>query len=776
LEEEPQAYQIHAPLGGQDNPIERKTAGICLSGGGIRSASYSLGVLQVLEDAGMVHGDGAPDYLTAVSGGSYTATAVSMIALGRKGESLPPGRPSRIRRAAAPGQIESGQTIVDPNWLNNGPNEADGRPFFPGTPEERLLRNRTLYLTHGPGKGLGVAWRVFLGVILNVAIVAAIVNTIARLVGWLYGWRIPSLRSGCTGTGCSEPFSLYLPLAWTAAALAVLAVIVGAVWIGKAFDSDAWRQRMGVASGIILGLAAAVALFGVGIPELLHWLQLALHGSAGAGPQTAGKSTVGAAAGGAAALVSFAVGTAWRLLSKATDTGNKAGGFIKSFVLSHRTFFINALALLAGPVLLISLAILTLHWGANNPPGLTSAGVWKEVLRWALPFGILVVIWRWADLTAWSLHSFYQRRLAAAFALCRVKADDTRPSPTAVGTQDARPRSIRNQPRLSDSQPDQGFPEILICAAANISDYGETPSGSNVTSFVLGPKVIGGPTVGARPTQEYQDAFGSRPSKAIGLPLAMAVSSAAVSPSMGKMTRRPFRFLLAVANVRLGVWLPNPRRVGALVRTTLRQVILPLRPRPQYLLREMLGRNHIDAPFLYVTDGGHYENLGLVELVRRRCGWIWCIDASGDKIDSFNTLGQAIAIARSELQAEITINPRADMAIDNVEGDVPPHRYVTTPYCKGTIRYADGTTVTLVVLKAAVSRTAPWDVRSFQDRHPQFPSDPTINQLYDAERFDAYRELGRFTMERAWSTYGEDYRRFVARREEVKRHLPPPPA
>ncbi len=777
LEEDPQPYEVHAPLGGEDSPNERKTAGMCLSGGGIRSASYSLGVLQVLEEADMVRGERGLDYLSAVSGGSFTATAVSMVALGKRGASLPSSRPSRMRRAPASG-IQSGEAIVDPNWVDNGPDGADGRPFYPGTPEERLLRNRTLYLTHGPGRALGVAWRVFLGILLNVAIVAAIVNTVARLLGWLYGWRIPSLRSGCTGSACSQPFSLYWPLAWTAVALAGLAVVVGAVWIAKAFDSETWRRRTGAASGVILGLAAAVALFGVGIPELLHWLQLALHTSAGTGPQTAKATTVGTAAGGGAALLSFAAATVWRLLTKATDTEKKAEGIVKSFVLSHRTFFINAVALLAGPVLLISLGILTLHWGAAHPPGLTSAGTWQEVLRWALPFGLLVVIWRGADLTAWSLHSFYQGRLAAAFALCRIKWDPTRRSPTAVGTkdacEDARPRSLRNQPRLSDSQPDDGFPEILICAAANISDYGETPSGSNVTSFVLGPKVIGGPTVGARPTKAYQDAFGSKPSKAIGLPLAMAISSAAVSPSMGKMTRRPFRFLLAVANVRLGVWLPNPRRVGALVKTTARRVF-PLRPRPQYLIREMLGRNHIDAPFLYLTDGGHYENLGLVELIRRKCGWIWCIDGSGDKIDTFNTLGEAIAIARAELQAEITIDPRTDMALDNMTGDVPQNRYVTKPYCRGTIRYADGTRGTLIVLKAAVSRTAPWDVRSFQDRHPVFPCDPTINQLFDAERFDAYRELGRFTMEQALSAYGADYYGFIARRQEVVRQAGPPP-
>jgi len=138
------------------------------------------------------------------------------------------------------------------------------------------------------------------------------------------------------------------------------------------------------------------------------------------------------------------------------------------------------------------------------------------------------------------------------------------------------------------------------------------------------------------------------------LPTAMAISGAAFAPSMGKMTRTPFRFFLALANLRLGVWVPNPRRLDKFIS---RNVVHQVLPRPQYLLREMLGRNHLDAPFLYITDGGHYENLGLVELLRRKCETIWCIDASGDEVDTFSTLGGALQTAESELQISVDIQP-----------------------------------------------------------------------------------------------------------------------
>ena len=75
------------------------------------------------------------------------------------------------------------------------------------------------------------------------------------------------------------------------------------------------------------------------------------------------------------------------------------------------------------------------------------------------------------------------------------------------------------------------------------------------------------------------------------------------------------------------------------------------RPRPQYLWKELFGRNRLDDKFLYVTDGGHYENLGLVELLRRGCRTIYCFDAGGGKTGQ--ALGDAIALARAELNVDI---------------------------------------------------------------------------------------------------------------------------
>lgn len=132
---------------------------------------------------------------------------------------------------------------------------------------------------------------------------------------------------------------------------------------------------------------------------------------------------------------------------------------------------------------------------------------------------------------------------------------------------------------------------------------------------------------------------------------AVAVSGAALSPSMGKITYRAGRALLALANVRLGVWLPNPRNTPkasnpASEASDAQPKALPGRPRPYRLLAEMLGKNGLRDRYLYVSDGGHYENLGLVELLRRGCTRIYCFDGGGGRalgrLAADNALAQSL--------------------------------------------------------------------------------------------------------------------------------------
>jgi hypothetical protein len=205
--------------------------------------------------------------------------------------------------------------------------------------------------------------------------------------------------------------------------------------------------------------------------------------------------------------------------------------------------------------------------------------------------------------------------------------------------------------------------------------------------------------------------------------------------------------------VRLGVWVPNPRWAEERVvgveadESAGSPGLLPSvhgrrfkRPRAVYLFRELLGWNFIDSEFLYVTDGGHYENLGLVELLRRGCTRIYCFDASGGQ--TFSALGDAVALARSELGVEIEIDPQRLMSTGDplaAEANAVTARF----------RYASGEEGILVYARNVVVPDAPWDVRAHQLADPRFPNDSTVDQLYTDQKFESYRALGECAGQRA---------------------------
>ncbi len=183
------------------------------------------------------------------------------------------------------------------------------------------------------------------------------------------------------------------------------------------------------------------------------------------------------------------------------------------------------------------------------------------------------------------------------------------------------------------------------------------------------------------------------------------------------------------------------------------------RPRPGYLFRELLGVNRIDSKYLYVTDGGHYENLGLVELLRRGCTQIYCFDASGG--DSFTALGDAIAIARSELGVEIDLDleelaklrvpPPAAPAAAGSDAAAAPATSAPAPTSPAVaekpaisirFKYRHGPRGLIVYARNVLSKKSPYDAVSFAEIDPAFPHDSTIDQLYTDQKFEAYRVLG----------------------------------
>jgi hypothetical protein len=702
---------------GPVEPAEVGKVGIACSGGGIRSASFNLGALQALQEKGVLQ---RSRYLSAVSGGSYIAAAFCMV---RK--TWQPGQPQ------PPGCDDSDPSVVNEKYP----------PFFPGSPEEQYLLNRSSYLApDGKGKA-AFGLRFLLGLAFNLLVVAIFIGIVAILVGALYGLLYPNLDQTISQCGSSCNFRIWPPprgLWISIAGVAAIGVALGLGgmlafrWSGGLRDfAETWSLRV-----VILAAVAATLL--IALPLLLEWFRdLGLPHTTNAAEEAAEASRkhpgVASAVIGVGSVTSVLGAVFLQLRAdwlEAKKRAQQAGGAVKWYSglgQKLRRGIAYLIAALVGPALALALALVVMSATLNL----------KEPREVWLIFGALAVvfagIYASADLTTWSLHPIYRRRLASAFALKRV-AQPAGAAPIAAETAGiAVERDYDRLVTLSTTAIDRDaagncqWPTLLVCAAANVSDTAATPAGRAVTSFTFSPTSIGGPLVGAVGTARLEQSCDRHRLTSFTLPAAVAISGAAISPSMGKMTRRPLRLLMGLANVRLGVWVPNPRRVATFEK---RNKFYP-RPRPYYLLRELLGLNQLNLPFLYVTDGGHYENLGAMELLRRGCTEIYCFDASKDELDA---LGDMISLARSELDVEVEIDPE-DLRPDK-EG-------ISKKDCvEGAIHYPDGTKGRIYYARPAVTEKAPADVTVYHRQDPRFPRDPTGDQLYTGQRFEAYRALG----------------------------------
>lgn len=734
------------PLPSHRGPVEPPEAGrigICCSGGGIRSAAFNLGALQRLQAAGVLK---RAAYLAAVSGGSYIAAAFAM-----------------VRKASIGGAGDdsgAGLLLAQP-------------PFHPGSPEEQYLRNRSDYMAPDGVAKLYLGYRVVLGLLFNVAFLALpLIGATMVLGATVYRKAFPSLVPGMRPACATAPAhpchpGLLPTWSWAApAALAALSAVIGLIAMLWRIRHDTARRTLEVWATRLLVAAAALALLTVALPEIVSALQPSGATTSGEASKEAKGLAAPITGGGVVGLLAALSAHLRSLASKVEEDVKKVEGPVQKFkALSPRLqrAFAYTVAAIVGPLLFYGFVVfamsLTLADAGTlaHRERLIAAGVGGVVL-----FALLYLT---VDISALSLHHFYKRRLCSAFALKRVLPRPPEQGPPAMrADEDGLPRIAADaQERergiamerdydkltlLSKTAIDGGeWPTLLVCAAANISDPGATPPGRHVTSFTFSPYSVGGPLVGAMKTTDYEAEFVDYRARArdLTLPAAVAMSGAAVAPSMGKLTRRPLTFLLALGNVRLGVWVPNPRWVasGASWIGAWRP------PRPSYLLRELFGRNRVDGRYLFVTDGGHYENLGLVELLRRGCTEVYCFDASGG--ESFSELGDAVALARSELGVEIEIDPTPlvpTATSSSGQETVKEPDVASDSAVKGTFRYPvdpdTGVVVTGVLYYArnVMTSKAPWDVRARHVEDPTFPHDPTTDQLYTDQKFESYRALG----------------------------------
>jgi hypothetical protein len=259
--------------------------------------------------------------------------------------------------------------------------------------------------------------------------------------------------------------------------------------------------------------------------------------------------------------------------------------------------------------------------------------------------------------------------------------------------------------------------------------------------FTVSPLHCGAAFKGFRPSREY-----AGPGKPFGISLgtAMAISGAAASPNMGYHSWPSVTLLLALFNVRLGWWLGNPGVEGD--KTYKDEgpatAIVPL-------IQETFGLTTDDKPYVYLSDGGHFENLGLYEMVRRRCRFIVAIDAGCDPDFAFEDLGNAVRKIFIDLGIRITFegldklkNRPTAKQLEQARGNIPYHAIGTIQY-----RQADGAACddgAILYVKPAIHGTdnEGAGVCSYAAAHKAFPHESTADQWFTESQFESYRSLG----------------------------------
>lgn len=620
--------------------------GLSLSGGGIRSAVFNLGVLQGLESLGLLK---RVDVLSTVSGGGYIGATLTWLRH-RLGS-------SHDQAFYAPLSGDEGHVL---DWL----------------------RNHGKYLISQPGLSIWTVLATTIAVVLlNLLVLLPPMLLLVALAArdWLpLSFPAFLLLNDADPLIGHDGFvvALYLSAAAGAAFLLMIVVFAG---ITATPPGRAGRGLTGLRRFMGNLLLAAVALFAVGMVPIFH------------------------------SLDSLAV--------RFVDTELAAA------VTRNLTYL---LPMLAGGLTLLR-ARRAAGSGAAIGLGLFLYGclaltyhlvdrfdlLWDPVFNTFLLLSLTLAVF--CDVNLNSMHHFYRGRLAHAF-LPPTRAGE------ANGSADRQAMAFR----LAEITADSGGPLHLINTTMNTTT---SPSvklqGRGGDNFVLSPLYCGARSTGYRRTESYL-------AGALELSTALTISGAAVDPNTSRTRSRPLAFLMALLNIRLGYWTNHPQESGG----------RPLAAWLRFITREMLGvalsekHRHI-----HLSDGAHFDNLGLYELLRRRCRYIIATDVGADPRLTLAELGKAIERARVDFRAQVELN--VDALYDELDKSLADRSYAL-----GSVIYADGTVGQLLYIRPMMCRGMSADLYAYWRDHPTFPNDPTSDQFYDEAQFEAYRELGLQTVSR----------------------------
>lgn len=684
-----------------DAPVINATA-LAFSGGGIRSATFCLGISQVLARRGLFS---QFDYLSTVSGGGYLGSFLSST-LGT-GERLTPE-----------GENESEARV---NAVLGTPVEAEDETKAPKRPETepmRHLRNYSRYLAEGTFKGqlVGVGM-VLAGAIFNLLILVQLPLALALLVNGLDAiglfhmreWSVVSADWLPVHTGWGKiVFAVF-----TLTALAGLAyprIKSGAEHKRKRDEKsralEIW-ERFFFAAAITCAALVVASLLPIGF----RFYDFLINGKFWPSVVEAKEKIEGLLA-----TIGLSLTVLLTAVGSKLGSGSTTGGWLRK------------LAIIAGPAF-----CLLVFFGVGHRLFIVTG---HDQWCWVCVLGVTAAIYVWArwlvDVNTYSPHGYYRDRLSDCYirAIKRVPVSATTPNGIEMEPVD---RLL-----LSELNLHAAAPYHLINTTLNIPTSTEREvRGRNADFFLLSKHYCGSPLTGYFPTSQIQDGDAH-----INLGTALAISGAAAGSNMGWQTDNALRMVMTLANVRLGYWLKNPSR-GVEVTEAMNG------PSSRYLLREMFALKMDETqPYLNLSDGGHHENMAVYELLRRRCKFIVAVDG-GCEPDM-----QCIDLIRLERYAAIDLGIKmhydiSDLLLQSngysrsygvlVKIDYNPPKNDSE---RRERKPEDAKWGWMLYLKLAMVGYGPGYVMDYKRTHSAFPHESTGDQIFDEAQFEAYRALG----------------------------------
>jgi hypothetical protein len=337
-------------------------------------------------------------------------------------------------------------------------------------------------------------------------------------------------------------------------------------------------------------------------------------------------------------------------------------------------------------------------------------------------FILVVIVGIFANPNILSMHTFYRMRLKDAF----------------LEGKDYPLRGFLNE----------NIPYPLINTTLNIIGDKSLAGEKSFDFFLFSPYFCGSKlTKYAETSCLYKD---------ICLSTAVTISGAALNPMMGVYTNKLTAFIMNVLNLRLGYWADNPKYFQR--RDILSKVVQKFSKNgivfwPYYNLMEILGKSTLSRLKVNLSDGGHIENLGAFELLRRHCSLVVVVDAGMDRNYTFEDLKKLIQRAKNELNTEITF-PNDEKPEVFIKPE-PSEGFSKKNFCIGKINYPDNSKGIFVYIKTSITKDVFLeDLKKierkdknplyidYKDYNPDFPHETTFDQFFDPLQWEAYYRLG----------------------------------